>query len=212
MDSEKFFLLLRKIAESGLRHWRDASPDLPRRLPTFLSTKLISNSEELDHILNKNSFPSEDSTDYKLIPLYLHDDDSAFFLLPLWEKRHSPDFTARLHLVIVKKDPAAYTVAFRFEPPDLRGDRHTYWHVQLTSRIGHRQFALPKSPEWLPQSYPALPLPALEGFSDLLICSFVACAGYPEKVRDIFKKRLQLGVRDQANYVRRIDALFQAAS
>ena len=51
-------------------------------------------------------------------------------------------------------------LAFRFEPPDKPNWSHNYPHVQLSRDLLHRTVKPKGIPSWLPDSYPAFPLPS----------------------------------------------------
>ena len=75
-------------------------------------------------------------------------------------------------------------IAFRFEPGDARGRVHGYDHVQLSRSIGRRVAQLPATPEWLPDSYPAFPIPG-KCAASRFFSMVVAMHGYPDGVRDV---------------------------
>ena len=51
------------------------------------------------------------------------------------------------------------SLAFRFEPADEESSTHNYPHMQFCARLLNRQLRPGGVPEWLPESYPAFPLP-----------------------------------------------------
>ena len=75
--------------------------------------------------------------------------------------------------------PCNEHICFRLEPADRREDgRHGYGHMQLSWRF-HGKRAIPKEPlKWLPDSYPAIPVPGTDSL-DRFLMLVVALHGFP---------------------------------
>ena len=85
--------------------------------------------------------------------------------------------------------PGGKHIGFRLEPADRYPNaRHGYSHVQLCWRFGHKAVQ-PASPlHWLPDSYPAFPLPgreSLDRFLILVVSMHGFPGGTPELLRDL---------------------------
>lgn len=81
--------------------------------------------------------------------------------------------------------PGRNHILFRLEPPGQRfNSRHRYNHVQL-SRRGKGGSPRPQEPhEWLPDSYPAFPIPGRSSL-DRFLMLIVALHGFPACTRTV---------------------------
>lgn len=80
-------------------------------------------------------------------------------------------------------------VGFRFETPELKGEKHIYHHAQMIRTFGFNplgEVALPCVPHWFPDSLPAFPLSATTPFS-LFLGVLIALYGL-----DVFDRAIQV--------------------
>ena len=79
-------------------------------------------------------------------------------------------------------------IGFRLEPADGYEDaRHGFSHVQLSWRFGHRQVEPAGALKWLPDSYPAFPLPGSESM-DRFLMLLVALHGFPVGTGELLRE------------------------
>ena len=86
------------------------------------------------------------------------------------------------------------SLAFRFEPADQEGYAHNYAHVQFCRKLMGKEIAPSDIPSWLPDSYPAFPLPSsdpLKLFLAMLTTVHGRSRGVEEVIREIFQKASQ---------------------
>ncbi len=89
------------------------------------------------------------------------------------------------HLVILAEGGQ---LAFRIEPGDVgAGWKHRYDHIQLCKSIGHSSYALPNAPDWLPESYPAFPVPGGSVVSRFL-AMIVSMHGFADDLNKVFEE------------------------
>ena len=84
-------------------------------------------------------------------------------------------------------------LALRFEPADEVGYSHSYAHVQLCRKVGKGSSEfIPKGvPNWVPDSYPAFPLPSSEPlklFLSMATALHGRSGGIDKVLREIFQK------------------------
>ena len=116
------------------------------------------------------------------------------FFLPL---RHDGRLVSLVLLLLAEQSDTSAgkraSLAFRFERESLNGSRHQYWHVQLTRKIrvpGGVGIDVKRLPAWLPDSYPAFPVPG-ESWFDMFLAMLTAVHGYPSGVEDVIKSLWQ---------------------
>jgi hypothetical protein len=73
-----------------------------------------------------------------------------------------------------------FACGFRMEAPEGIGDHH-YYHVQWIRMFPDKTKALPGCPDWIPESYPAIPLDAGSP-AELLLCMLLSLYGFEEFV------------------------------
>ena len=83
--------------------------------------------------------------------------------------------------------PKGRHIGFRFEPADVLKDaRHGYSHVQLSWRFGHRTVTPANPLKWLPDSYPAFPVPG-KGSLERFLMMVVSMHGFPGGTRKLLQ-------------------------
>lgn len=102
-------------------------------------------------------------------------------------------------------------LAFRFERDRETESRHRYWHMQLTRKIkvpGGKDIDVKRLPGWLPDSYPAFPVPG-ESCLDMFLAMLTAVHGYPNGVEDVIKGLWQRASQPQEArfYLKRLKAM-----
>lgn len=130
----------------------------------------------------RNPFRSWTDRALVLIPMPLPEERGLAFFAPVATRQGDDAVAFDLALVV---DGGCHTLGFRFEPADTGEDQsHGYDHVQLSVVMGHRTVALARTAEWLPDSYPAFPLPSKDMRGRFLSMA-LAMHGFPRGVEDI---------------------------
>lgn len=136
------------------------------------------------------------------IPKYRHDGINRCFFLPR-RVGEDGDLTLAFDLVLFVTDDVE--LAFRFEPADSPGYSHDYPHVQFCRQVAERQLDLAGVPTWIPDSYPAFPLPSsdpLRLFLAMLVAVHGRSGGVDHVIRETFQRVGRPADADQ--YVRLI--------
>ena len=166
-------------ANLGVRRWRDVGAKLRVAATQALGIEIAEHEHVASRaVVSPFSPDSDDPEKLILIPMPCcpRGLNGAFFT-PVSSSRAEPSFD-----LVALTDGGQ--IAFRFEPGDVEGRVHSYDHVQLSKSIGRRVARLPGTPDWLPDSYPAFPIPgrcAASRFFSMV----VAMHGYPDGVRDV---------------------------
>jgi len=91
---------------------------------------------------------------------------------------HSDGQLDALYLLLPAKD-TSHSLAFRFEREDP-GSLHGYWHMQFAREVklsGEPNLPLNGVPNWLPDSWPALPIPGKD-WLDVFLVMLTAVHGF----------------------------------
>ena len=138
------------------------------------------------------------------------------FFLPLLKSGH---LVSLILLLLAQQEGSGAQgrapLAFRFERERESESRHQYWHVQLTRKIkvpNGRDIEVKRLPTWLPDSYPAFPVPG-ESWLDMFLAMLTAVHGYPNGVEDVIKGLWQKASRpaEARVYLERLRAMGVAA-
>ena len=181
--------LIKEYALYGFKQWKNADLDLHSRARICLQNMVVSSQSEFDYEIYK---PSHE----KLFPMptgsYQKDLNYCFFRTENWES---------FQLCILLSE--ASSLAFRFEPADQPNSSHNYAHVQFCRKLKSRKLKnteiRPREiPTWLPESYPAFPLPSSNSL-ELFLAMVTAVhgrakgKGIEEIFRSIFQDASQTG-------------------
>ena len=127
-------------------------------------------------------FRAETGKPLVLIPMPLPEKRGLAFFAPVGVRQGHGTVAFDLALVV---DKGRHALGFRFEPADAGEDQsHGYEHVQLSVAMGHRTARLSKTPSWLPDSYPAFPIPT-KNMRDRFLAMALAMHGFPQGVVDV---------------------------
>lgn len=187
----QFQELLSKIVLAANETWKGMS----RGFAEDIASHVVTNKHEIEHKFSARKFPPEDITekDLDIFPFFLHENrKEKFFVFPTWHTKENGEYSASVQMVVVDGS-TKHALTIRYESPenyaadadlDRSTDSHQYWHAQLTKKVG-RLWCPTGTPTWLPESYPAIPLPRMraEEPSDLVLCALVSAAGHPSLVR-----------------------------
>lgn len=190
-------------ANLGVQKWRDVGSKFRLKATQALGIQIAEHEHIASRAVVRPFSPnSDDPTHLVLIPMPCCPPgmDSAFFT-PVTNSSAEPSFD----LVTLTKGGQ---IAFRFEPGDAAGHAHGYDHVQLSRSIGRRAARLPSAPDWLPDSYPAFPIPGQSAVSRFL-SMVVAMHGYPDGVRDVLTEMFSNRDAVWGEYLRLIDRMLE---
>jgi hypothetical protein len=190
MADEALIELIRFYAYRGVSDWGGASPDLKSRASICLGPKHIAeNQGHVDRAINM-SFKNHLSDSYFYIPMPAHSKkiEQAFFM-PIRDLSNKNPMISFYLFIIVSKNKsvggiASHCLAFRWEPVDRETNSHAYAHVQLCTSTAIRTLPHVEIPNWLPVSYPAVPIGSSDPINMFLLM-VTSIHGYPERMETL---------------------------
>ena len=182
--------LMLAYSRKGLHDWREADADLKKTARWCLCNGIAEQSQDIESTVHGGR------ADPQFIPTPRHggSDFEWCFFLP---KKTRGRLEALLLFMLVDRK-TKNCLAFRFEC-SAEG-RHEYSHVQLTPKLSKSRLSTMGAvdalnaekgflPQWLPDSYPAFPVPA-EGWTEMFIAMITAIhgrrGGIDSLIRDLF--------------------------
>ena len=124
------------------------------------------------------------------------------FFLPIKINQESDEY---LRLFLLVKCKGYNWLGFRFEG-DRQSSRHGYSHLQFTRDIP--EFKNTFGPDWLPDSYPAFPVPARDS-SEMFLSMVTAVhglrGGIDELLKDIFQQAAR--PKDAIAYTKKLNKM-----
>lgn len=176
-DSRELEELVLPYALWGANRWNKQPREIRRRAEKSLNVEIADPA-----LVNRAVMSPIGSTQSTLTLIPMPCDPKGVtcsFFAPV----RSHNLHTSFHLVVLAEEGQ---LAFRIEPGDVGpGWTHRYDHVQLCKSIGNHSYTLPNVPNWLPESYPAFPVPggcivsrflamivAMHGFADSLNAVF----------------------------------------
>ena len=116
-----------------------------------------------------------------------HDGEWMFDLVLLLPDHQPPDSQPPDSQPPDSQPPDSRHICFRLEPADqLEGTRHGYSHMQLSWRFHGKQTEPEKPLKWLPDSYPAFPIPGKCSL-DRFLMLVVALHGFPSCTQTLLR-------------------------
>lgn len=106
----------------------------------------------------------------------------------------------------VSPDEHRYCLVFRFEPADELQSSHGYPHIQLSRSLSRRAVPVGCVPSWLPDSYPAFPLPARDS-TERFLSMAVAIHGFEGGMKQLIEEMFRDRPCDRRKYLERVKAL-----
>ena len=192
--------LMLAYSRRGLGDWRrEADADLKKTAMQCLRNRIAEQSRDVEQTVSGRHVEPQ------FIPMPRQGSSSfewSFFL----PRKVGGRLDALLMFMLVDRE-SKKSIAFRFEC-SAEG-RHEYSHVQLTSKLSKSGLSAMHEldaqggclPRWLPDSYPAFPIPA-QDWTEMFLAMVTAVHGYrggvDELMRDIFKDAS--GTRDARHY------------
>ena len=195
--------LMLAYARRGLRDWREADEGLKKTARICLCNGIAEQSRDIEFAVGgRNPAPQ-----FMPTPRHGSSDFEWCFFLP---KKASGQLEALLLFVLVDRK-AKNCLAFRFECS--ADGSHGYSHVQLTSKLSKSRLSAMDAvdslnvergfvPQWLPDSYPAFPVPA-ENWTEMFLAMMTAVHGHQGGVdgliRDLFEGGSSTGLAHRYN-------------
>lgn len=179
-DGKELKELVLPYALWGARWWRKEAPkEIRKQAEETLDIEIAS-----PELVNKTVMSPIGSAQpiLRLIPMPCDARGvTCSFFAPVLSHNSRTSF----HLVVMAEKGQ---LAFRIEPGDVGPEwTHRYDHVQLCKSIGHHSYTLPNVPDWLPESYPAFPVPGKSIVSRFL-AMIVAMHGFADSLKEVFEK------------------------
>lgn len=171
--------LMRRYALAGVKDWQQSRSEREQRIvERELGAKILVSEHDVGWAVGRERKRQEAC----LVPargLTTNDVNWAFFV-PRREVKN-----AEWMFDLIFWLPEGKHICFRLEPADREdGARHGYSHVQLSWRFNGKQ-STPRSPlKWLPDSYPAFPIPGKCSL-DRFLMLVVALHGFPACTRTV---------------------------
>ena len=175
-------VLMKEYALQGLRDWQGADPKLRNRAKTCLGNKIVGEEDEFNYEIFKTSHDK-----FFPMPKGMNEKELKYCFFRTNGKKSFELF------ILVKESTS---LAFRFEPADAPEWRHNYAHVQFCRKMEGKQICPAEIPSWIPDSYPAFPLPSsdpLKLFLSMLTSVHGRSDGIEKIFREIFQKASQTG-------------------
>ena len=195
--------LMRAYGHKGMRDWKNAGDALQKTAMRCLGNRIAEHQQDVNLTVDgRHTVP-------QFIPMPRHgggDFEWCFFL----PKKAGGRLESLLLFILVDRKRADNCIAFRFEcSPE---GRHGYSHVQLTSKLSKAGLSAMGEvdarnlrdgflPRWLPDGYPAFPVPAKD-WTQMFLAMMTAVHGHQggidKLIRDLFGT--ELGTRDAQHY------------
>ena len=181
------YSLLLPYSMRGLQDWQQkASKDLKDKARGLLANEIAESKADIDDIIRGRSREK-----FIAMPKHGYKGLEWCFFSPRMAKG---GLVSLILFVLVNRARKDY-IAFRFESSP-RGP-HGYSHLQLTRRSSPSGSTLPV-PQWLPQSYPAFPVPA-RNWTEMFLVMATAVHGRVGGVDDVLRNIL--GANDAKPYL-----------
>ncbi len=172
----------------GFSEWNNETDLIQKRERLRLKQKVVANEwalrAQIRNVTNTNF--DGDATSFMPIRRCRHDGINRCFFLP---RRVGNDGSLAFDLVFFVTQHEE--LAFRFEPADPPDYSHNYPHVQFSRMVAGRRVKLDGVPCWIPDSYPAFPLPSSEPlrlFLAMLVTVHGRSGGAEKVIRDMFQR------------------------
>ena len=193
--------LMRRYALAGVKDWQQSDKRMAREsIERQLGAKIAAS----DHDATRAVDQQRGGRNRYLVParrLTADNVEWAFFK----PRRETVD--AEWMFDVVFWLPNCKHICFRLEPAARNGEaRHGYDHVQLSWRFNGKQ-SVPQEPlKWLPDSYPAFPMPGKCSL-DRFLMLVAALHGFPACTRTVLAEIWTGWPRRGQEYVDRVHSL-----
>ena len=196
--------LMLEYSKRGIQDWNNAAHDLRTKSMKYLSNSIAENENEINKIIYDNQkkplfvpMPMQSSKGSRGFEWCFFLPEWCFFLpewcffLPEWcfflpKKKYGRLNSLILFLLVNRA--RGDCLAFRFETSIRQNTPHGYPHMQLTRKMAESSSSSENSikgvPEWLPDRYPAFPIPAHDPL-EMFLCMVTAVHGFRGGIDDL---------------------------
>ena len=172
------YSLMQSYSARGLHDWQKEAPgDLKDKARELLANKIAESQADIDDVINGRSIET-----FMATPKHGYKGLEWCFFSP---QTAGGGLRSLILFILVNRARRDY-IALRFESSS-RG-AHGYSHLQLTRRSSPSGPTLPV-PQWLPESYPAFPVPA-RNWTEMFLVMATAVHGHVGGVDDVLRNIL----------------------
>ena len=179
--------LMLEYSKKGFQDWNNENYDLQTKSRECLSNAIIEKDDDVAKMIHKQKNPL-----FVPMPKISRKGFEWCFFLPKITHGNLKSLVLFLLVNRARQD----CLAFRFESSYRQDTPHGYLHMQLTRRIEESSSAknLRGVPEWLPDRYPAFPIPAHDPL-EMFLCMVTAVHGLRDGIDKLLKDIFQQAAR-----------------
>lgn len=196
--------LMKAYALRGYQDWNDNTPDpIRRRAMNCLNFKIVENEWQTREQVR--TLHGTENRKFMPAPKHRHAGIEQCFFMP---RSIGNDHDLKLAFDLFLLVNQAKNLAFRLEPADQPGHSHNYAHVQFCRKMMGGDLYLCGIPSWIPDSYPAFPLPSsnpLKLFLAMLTAVHGRSGGIERMLQDIFQRLGQ--PKNAVKYIKLLDEM-----
>ena len=187
MSSLDLNKLILEYSEKGIRDWNDVSYDLQTKSRRCLANAIVERGDDVERMIGN----TQASPQFVPMPKVSRRGFEWCFFLP---KMKNGNLTSLILFLLVNRarqnclafrfessgrQDTPHGLAFRFESSGRQDTPHGYPHMQFTRRIAESSSVenFHGVPEWLPDSYPAFPIPAHDPL-EMFLCMVTSVHGF----------------------------------
>ena len=214
MPDSELQKLMKLYAVRGVRDWENTDDAVRRGVTSCLSgSGIVDNEHRVRSALEQSKHSNADASP-QLFPMpdtyekgqrKRSDRPRISLFAPRYPDGIQSHMAFDLLSFVSFKDDRRCLV-FRFEPADAPRSSHGYPHVQLSRSLSRRTIPVGCVPSWLPDSYPALPVPARDSM-DMFLSMAVAVHGFEGGMKRLLGEMFEERPRDVLKYVKKLENL-----
>ena len=168
-------VLMSEYSRRGIQDWKDVNSLLRRKSLECLSNAIAENEIEAKEVI------AIKQTKSLFVPMPMKTKNRKGFEWCFFLPKRNNGILNSLILFLLVNRARKNCLAFRFETSLRQGTPHGYPHMQLTRKTAESSSSSGNSiqgvPEWLPDSYPAFPIPAHNPL-EMFLCMVTAVHGF----------------------------------
>ena len=154
-DEEGVRALLLRYAERGVTEWMSAPSEVKASARNCLGRAVVDNLNRVHHVVHA-AFYASPGADVHVLPMPRIQKLGWGFFLPIREGDTGQKHSFHVCLLV----DAENSLGLRFEPAHEVSTSHGYSHVQFSRDLIQGALHINGVPDWLPDSYPAIPIRA----------------------------------------------------
>ena len=206
--------LMKLYAVRGVRNWNKTDDAVRRGVTNCLSGSVIVDNEHRVRSALEQSKRSSADASPQLFPMpdtYEKGQRkrSDRPRISLFTPKYPGGIQSHMAFVLISfvsfKDDRRCLV-FRFEPADKPHSSHAYPHVQLSRSLSRGGIPVGCVPSWLPDSYPAFPVPARDSM-EMFLSMAVAVHGFEGGMKRLLGEMFEERPLDVRKYVKKLENL-----